>query len=120
MKKGLIVFVAIASLLALVPTVARAEEPQPYIYAMVQCSGLSVDELMRGQKMYNDQYGAEHQLLNSAMWAASYIARVNGFSQSVYCGQILDEDGNNLAGKLTFKYRVAAPVYQRILRNIPQ
>ncbi len=120
MKKGLIVFVAVTVLLAFVPTGARAEEPQPYIYAMVQCSGLSVDELMRGQKMYNDQYGAEHQLLNSAMWLASYTARVNGFSQSVYCGQILDEDGNNLAGRLTFKYRVAVPIYQRILRNIPQ
>ncbi len=120
MKKVLIVFVVAAVLLALVPTVARAEDPQPYIYAMVQCSGLSVDELVRGQKMYNDQYGAEHQLLNSAMWLASYVARVNGFSQSVYCGQVLDEDGNNLAGKLTFKYRVAVPIYQRILRNIPQ
>ncbi len=119
MRKRLIVFVVVI-LIALVPTVARAEEPQPYIYAMVQCSGLSIDELMRGQKMYDDQYGAEHQLLNSAMWLASYVARVNGFSQSVYCGQILDEDGNNLAGKLTFKYRVAVPVYQRILRNIPQ
>ncbi len=120
MKKGLIVFVAVAVLFVLVPTVAWAEDPQPHVYAMVQCSGLSVNELMRGQKMYDDQYGAEHQLLNSTMWLASYIARVNGFSQSVYCGQVLDEDGNNLAGKLTFKYRVAVPVYQRILRNIPQ
>ncbi len=120
MKKGLIVFVVVTTLLALMPSVVRAEDPQPYVYAMVQCSGLSVDELMRGQKMYNDRYGAEHQLLNSAMWLASYIARVNGFSQSVYCGQILDEDGNNLAGKLTFKYRVAVPVYQGILRYVPE
>ncbi len=82
---------------------------------MVQCSGLSINDVVSGERQFYDLYWAEHQLLTPAMWQASYIARVNEFAHVIGCPALLSDEGNNLAGQLTFAARIYAPVYRAIL-----
>ncbi|GEM_PF-3847101 len=113
MKWYLVLLVAVIVICALAPQAAGAENPQPYQFALVKCSSLSLSEVQSANQMFDTTYGYEHQLTTPAQWLGTYEARVNEFASSVGCPRVLD------GGQLTFWYKIYAPTYQRILRNTP-
>ena len=100
--------------LALSAAPARAEEPQPYLYAMVKCSGLPVPTLVQAQQEFDTQYGFDHSLTTMDQWRSSYESRANEFASLLGCPSVLDD------GRLTRWYQFYTPTYSRILRNIPK
>jgi hypothetical protein len=112
-------FIVAVLLIALLPTTAYADGPQPFQYALVKCSGLSIDQVVLGEQQFDTQYGYDHQLTTPEMWTGTYISRVNEFAHTVGCPQVLEDDGSP-AGHLTFWFKIYVPTYQRVLRNLPQ
>ena len=106
---ALIALVIVALCLINAPA-ARAESPQPYQFALVQCSGLSIADVQRGQKLFDDQYGYDHQLQNYWQWVNTYTARANEYAASIGCPRVFDDSGN-----LTLHYKIFAPTFARIL-----
>lgn len=119
----LVVLVLVLSVLAgiAVPALAMPAyaqgpqpEPQPYLYAMPKCSGLSLAQLEWAQQDYDTTYGWTHELVTDWQWRASFEARVNEFAVTIGCPQVLED------GQLTRWYKFYSPTYGRILRNVPQ
>jgi hypothetical protein len=120
MKKVCLILALVTIGLPLAPGTALADEPvQPYVYAMVKCSSLSIDQVVLAEQQFDTQYGYDHQLATPEMWTGTYISRVNEFAHTVGCPQVLEDDGSP-AGHLTFWFKIYVPTYQRILRNLPQ
>lgn len=110
-KVAMLLLVALS--IVVFPLTARADGPQPYQYAMIQCSGLgTVENVAYANQQFDSQYGYDHQLTTDGQWQASYIARVNQFASSVGCPQVLQDDGTP-TGSLTFWYKIYVPNYQR-------
>ena len=105
------------SLALFAPSFALADSPQPYQYAMVQCSGLgTVENVVYANQQFDTWYGWQHQLTTPGMWQASYIARVNEFASAAGCPQVLQDDGTP-TGTLTFWYKIYVPWYQRFAQS---
>lgn len=112
--KVLAVFlIPLIALSVIAPMTAFADGPQPYQYAMIQCSGLgTVENVVYANQQFDTGYGFDHQLTTLGQWQASYIARVNEFASAVGCPQVLQDD-NTPTGALTFWYKIYVPQYQR-------
>ena len=104
---------ALGSYFFFVPQIASAEAPQPYLYAMPRCSGLSITQLQDAQQDFDSAYGWQHQLTTPAQWSASYEARANEFAHALGCPAPLCD------GALAFAYKIYAPTYQRIWTLFP-
>ncbi len=97
--------------------IARADNPQPYQYAIVQCSGAgTVAQVQQAEQVFDTQYGFDHKLITPEQWIGTFIARVNEFASSVGCPQVLRDDGT-LSGALTLWYKIYVPNYTRYLRG---
>lgn len=108
-----LVLVILALLVVGSGTVARADAPQPYTYALVQCSGLSVAELQVAEQKFDTWYGWQKQLTTPAQWLGSYEARVNEFASTLGCPKVLDN------GALTFNAKIYLPWYRFYLSDYP-
>lgn len=106
----LVVLVLILSVFAGAAT-AYADEPQPFVYPMVKCSGLPVATLVQAEQEFDTAYGWDHGLVTDWQWKASFEARVNEFAALLGCPQVLD------GGALTRWYKFYVPTYSRILRG---
>lgn len=112
--KLLILVFLLSFALSIFPQVVFAESPQPYLYAMTRCSGLSITQLQGAQQDFDTQYGWQHQLTTQAQWSNSYEARANEFAHALGCPQPLRD------GALMFAYKIYVPTYQRILTLFPE
>lgn len=106
----LIALVLALSILAGAAT-AYADDPQPFVYPMVKCSGLPVATLVQAEQQFDTEYGWAHGLVTDWQWRASYEERVNEFAALLGCPQVLDN------GALTRWYVFYVPTYGRILRG---
>ena len=118
--KWKMLIVTLALVFVFVPSVARADSPQPFQSVITRCSGLgSVAQVQQAEQVFDTQSGYDHQLTTPAQWQGSFISRVNEFASTVGCPPVLQDDGS-LSGALTFSYRIYVPWYTRYSRNLPQ
>lgn len=111
--KTLPLILILITLFAFAPSIALADSPQPYQYAMVQCSGLgTVENVQFANQAFDTWYGTNYNLKTDGDWKGSYIARVNNFAVSVGCPTVLVDDGSP-TGRLSFWYQIYVPWYQR-------
>ncbi len=115
MKWRLSIIIAVL-IVTLSAKIALADSPQPVQYAMMHCSGLSIDLIMSSERQFDDAYGFNHQLTTPAAWNNTYVARVNEFARTVGCPQMLNDDGSSV-GSLTFAAKIYAPVYRVIVTH---
>lgn len=99
-----IVFLGLIAAFGFAP-VASAEAPQPYTYALMQCSGLGVNDLAIAQQKFDSAYGWRYQLRTDAQWAGTYEARVNAFAATLGCAPVLRD------GQLTYAAKIYVPVW---------
>ena len=109
----ILLFILAGSYFFIAPQPVSAESPQPYLYVMTRCSGLSITQLQSTQQDFDSAYGWAHQLTTSVQWSASYEARANEFAHALGCPQPLRD------GALTFAYKIYVPTYQYIWTLFP-
>lgn len=98
--------VLLAVLVAISYVSAFAASPD-YHYALMQCSGLTLDELALANQIFDTDYGWAHQLTTNAQWIGTYEARVNEFANSLGCKDVLKD------GQLTRWADNYAKIYKR-------
>lgn len=118
--KGILVLLGLVALIFTTSAIAAADDPEPWTYAAVKCSGLPHAVLLKGLQDYTTQYGFDHALpvgsIPGAMdvWKAAHTPIVNGYLSLLGCPAAISDDGTQLLPWFKFY----APTYQRIL-NLP-
>lgn len=97
------------------PTSAAGPDRQDWMYAAVQCSGLTVPQVQDGFGRYQNAYAKLHQLDTPQKWHGTYEAVVQEYARAIGCTSGLLKDG-----ALTFDAKVYAPVFKFVLGDAPQ
>lgn len=111
--KSILVLLALAALIFSSAQVTKAEDPEPWTYAAVGCSGLPHDLILTSVQRYTTAYGWVHHLPDGAIpgalfvWQAAHPAIVNGWLHLHNCPAALNDDGT----ALTFAFQLTVPVY---------
>lgn len=112
--KWLLVIVLLFALFTFAP-VARADGPTPAQYAMIHCSGLSIDYIVSGEQSFDTAFGFAHDLTTPEQWEGSYVDRTNQFAHAIGCGDVLTSDGQGAA--LTLAGKAFGPTFAAILTH---
>lgn len=110
MKKFVAILFVVASLFVFTPA-AHADNPPDAQFAIEQCSGLTLVEVISAEQRFDTEIGYEKNLTTQGQWEQSYVWRVNEFAHLVGCPDVLTEEGG-WSGTLTKAAKFYVPTFK--------